>query len=83
MGGGAVTISVKQPFTCDYDAQINISCDTNVTILGNGVILDTAQAGRCFTVSAGAVLILDSVTLRLGGVLFTMRDISLYTIQHL
>jgi hypothetical protein len=65
-GGGAVTVTITQPFTCDYGSQIDIPSFTNVTIIGNNVEVDAAQKGRFFNVSAGAVLTLDSLTLRNG-----------------
>ena len=53
-------------FTCDYDSQISVSASTNVTIHGNGAVLDAAKQGRFFTVPSGAALALDHVVLQNG-----------------
>jgi hypothetical protein len=53
-GGGAVTITLALPFVCDYDTQIEIPKGTNVTLLGNGAVLDAVRKGRFFSVSSGA-----------------------------
>ena len=53
-------------FTCDYDSQITVSASTNVTIHGNGAVLDAAKQGRFFTVPSGAALALDHVVLQNG-----------------
>ena len=53
-------------FTCDYDSQITFSAGTNVTIHGNGAVLDAAKKGRFFTVASGAALALDHVVFQNG-----------------
>ena len=53
-------------FTCDYDSQITVSASTNVTIHGNGAVLDAAKQGRFFTVPSGAALALDHVVFQNG-----------------
>ena len=53
-------------FTCGYDSQITVSAGTNVTIHGNGAVLDAAQQGRFFNVYSGATLALDHLTLQHG-----------------
>ena len=53
-------------FTCDYDSQITVSASTNVTIHGNGAVLDAAKQGRFFEVPSGAALALDHVVLQNG-----------------
>ena len=55
-------------FTCDYESEIPIPTGTNVTIHGNGAVLDAAQQGRFFNVSYGATLALDHLTLQHGSV---------------
>jgi hypothetical protein len=55
-------------FTCDYDSEIPIPTGTNVTIHGNGVVLDAAQKGRFFSVYSGGTLALDHLTLQHGSV---------------
>ena len=53
-------------FDCsDYSGQITISTG-NVTVLGDGTICDAAQGGRFFSVSGGAQLNLDAMTLKNG-----------------
>jgi hypothetical protein len=53
-------------FTCDYDSQIAVSAGTNVTIHGNGAVLDAAKQGRFFNVPSGAALALDHLVLQNG-----------------
>ena len=59
-------MTLAPDFTCDYDSQITISASTNVTIHGNGAVLDAAKQGRFFTVPSGAALALDHVVLQNG-----------------
>jgi hypothetical protein len=53
-------------FTCGYDSQITVSAGTNVTIHGNGAVLDAAGKGRFFNVPSGAALALDHMVLQNG-----------------
>jgi hypothetical protein len=50
----------------DYASEIPIRAGTNVTIHGNGAVLDAAQKGRFFNVGSGATLALDQLTLQHG-----------------
>jgi hypothetical protein len=64
-----LTITVPGPdglFDCDYDSEIEIKAGANVTILGNGVVLDAADNGRLFNVAVGASLTLHMLTLKRG-----------------
>ena len=64
---GAVVITLALPFdTSDYATQIDILAGANVTILGQGAVLDAARKGRFFYVPASASLALDSLTLQRG-----------------
>jgi hypothetical protein len=63
---GWATITLDTGFNCDYGSEITIPTGANVTIHGNGVVLDAAQKGRLFKVSAGATLALDHLVLRNG-----------------
>jgi hypothetical protein len=52
-------MTLAPDFTCDYDSQIAVSAGTNVTIHGNGAVLDAAQKrgvhrGRFFNVDSGS-----------------------------
>ena len=55
-------------FDCNYDSQIEVKAGTNVTVLGNGVVLDAVDNGRLFNVAAGASLTLHQLTLQRGRV---------------
>ena len=59
-------MTLAPDFTCDYGSQITVSAGTNVTIRGNGAVLDAAKQGRFFTVPFGAALALDHVVLQNG-----------------
>ena len=59
-------MTLAPDFTCGYDSQITVSAGTNVTIHGNGAVLDAAKQGRFFTVPSGAALALDHVVLQNG-----------------
>ncbi len=59
-------MTLAPDFTCGYDSQITVSASTNVTIHGNGAVLDAAKKGRFFTVPSGAALALDHVVLQNG-----------------
>jgi predicted outer membrane repeat protein len=63
---GWATITLDTAFNCDYGSEIAIPTGANVTIHGNGVVLDAAQKGRFFYVNAGATLALDHLVLRHG-----------------
>ena len=63
---GLATIMLGSAFDCDYDSQIAIPAGTNVTIHGNGAVLDAAKKGRFFTVPSGAALALDHMVLQNG-----------------
>ena len=63
---GAATMTLAPGFTCDYDSQITVSASTNVTIHGNGAVLDAAKQGRFFYVPSGAALALDHLVLQNG-----------------
>ena len=68
-GSTPLTIAVPGPdglFDCDYDSEIEIKAGTNVTVLGNGVVLDAVNKGRLFKVAAGASLTLHQLTLQQG-----------------
>jgi hypothetical protein len=57
-------------FDCsDYDFEIRIPTGTNVTIHGNGAVLDAARKGRFFNVNSGGTLVLDHLTLQHGSVI--------------
>ena len=66
--GGALEITLAAGFdTGDYKAEIDIPKGANVTILGQGHVLDAAEkGGRFFSVFNGASLALDSMTLQNG-----------------
>ena len=71
--GSGAPISIMVPgadglFDCDYDSQMEVKAGANVTILGNGVVLDAADSGRLFNVAAGASLTLHQLTLQRGRV---------------
>jgi hypothetical protein len=66
--GCALEIKLTLPFTSDYSSQITIPTKTNVTIRGNGAVLDASQKGRFFSVTPGASLALHSLTLQNGSV---------------
>ena len=53
-------MTLAPDFTCGYDSQITVPAGTNVTIHGNGAVLDAAKKGRFFTVPSGAALALDA-----------------------
>jgi hypothetical protein len=59
-------MTLAPDFTCDYGSQITVSADTNVTIRGNGAVLDAAKQGRFFNVPSGAALALDHLVLQNG-----------------
>ena len=63
---GLATIMLGSAFDCNYDSQIAIPAGTNVTIHGNGAVLDAAKKGRFFTVPPGAALALDHLVLQNG-----------------
>lgn len=63
---GTYTLAGRS-FNCsDYDSQIVIGNGVDVTILGNGAVLDAARNGRFFQVNSGASLSLSSLTLQNG-----------------
>ena len=70
---GLATIMLGSAFDCDYDSQIAIPAGTNVTIHGNGAVLDAAKKGRFFTVSSGAALALYHLVLQNGFVDFVSQ----------
>ena len=41
-------MTLAPDFTCDYGLQITVSAGTNVTIHGNGAVLDAAKQGWFF-----------------------------------
>ena len=59
-------MTLAPDFTCGYDSQITVSAGTNVTIHGNGAVLDAAKKGRFFTVPSGAALALYHLVLQNG-----------------
>ena len=59
-------MTLAPDFTCGYDSQITVSAGTNVTIHGNGAVLDASRKGRFFTVPSGAALALDHMVLQNG-----------------
>jgi hypothetical protein len=61
---GAATMTLAPGFTCDYDSQIDVPAGTNVTIHGNGAVLDAAKNGRFFNVQSYATLALDHLVLQ-------------------
>jgi hypothetical protein len=63
---GSVTMTLAPNFGCDYGSEIAIPAGTNVTIHGNGAVLDASQKGRFFTVPSGATLALDHLVLQHG-----------------
>jgi predicted outer membrane repeat protein len=69
-GSTPLTITVPGPdglFDCDdYDSEIEVKAGANITVLGNGVVLDAATKGRLFNVAAGASLTLHQLTLQQG-----------------
>jgi hypothetical protein len=67
---GSATFALDVDSDCsDYDSEIPIPTGTNVTIHGNGAVLDAAQkGGRFFNVGSGAALALDHLTLQHGSV---------------
>jgi hypothetical protein len=65
-GGCALEIKLTLPFTSDYSSQITIPSNTNITIRGNGAVLDASQKGRFFNVTNDASLTLHSLTLQNG-----------------
>jgi hypothetical protein len=65
-GGGELEIELTLPFTSDYSSQITIPAKTNITIRGNGAVLDASQKGRFFSVMPGASLALHLLTLQNG-----------------
>jgi hypothetical protein len=66
LSGSSVTFVLSPNFDCsDYSGEITISTG-NVTVLGDGTICDAAQGGRFFSVSYGAQLNLDAMTLKNG-----------------
>jgi hypothetical protein len=74
-GGGALEITLALLFdTSDYQQQITIPRGANITILGQGAVLDAAGKGRFFNMPANASLALDSLTLRNVSLLFSIRD---------
>jgi hypothetical protein len=64
--GSSGTVTLATGFNCVYNSQITIA--GNVTVHGNGAICDAVQAGRFFSVSSGARLALDAMTLKNGKV---------------
>jgi hypothetical protein len=75
---GSATIALDAAFNCsDYERKIVIPTGTNVTILGNGAVLDAAQKGGFFVVLRGAALALDHLVLRHGSARGTVRQIVL------
>jgi hypothetical protein len=69
-GSGSATFALDADFDgSDCASEIPIrGGGTNVTIHGNGAVLDAAQNGRFFSVSSGATLALDHLTLQHGSV---------------
>jgi hypothetical protein len=66
---GSATFALDVDFDCSgYDSAITIPTGTNVTIHGNGAVLDAAQQGRFFNVGYGTTLALDHLTLQRGSV---------------
>jgi hypothetical protein len=66
---GSATFALDADFDCsDYDSEIPIPVGTNVTIHGNGAVLDAAQKGRFFNVYSGGTLALDHMSLQHGAV---------------
>jgi hypothetical protein len=63
---GLATIMLGSAFDCNYDSQIAIPAGTNVTIHGNGAVLDAAKKGRFFTVPSGAALALHHLVFQNG-----------------
>jgi hypothetical protein len=63
---GSVTMTLAPDFGCDYSSEIAIPTGTNVTIHGNGAVLDASQKGRFFTVPSGAALALDHLVFQHG-----------------
>ena len=64
---GSAMIVLDMDFDCsDYTSQITIPTSTNITIHGNGAVLDAVHQGRFFTVDRGATLALDHLMLRHG-----------------
>jgi hypothetical protein len=59
-------ITLDAGFDCNYDSEITILHGTNITIHGNGAVLDAAHKGRFFNVKSGAALALDHLVLRRG-----------------
>ena len=61
-------MALAPDFTCDYGSQITVSAGTNVTIHGNGAVLDASRKGfgSFFTVPSGAALALDHLVLQNG-----------------
>jgi hypothetical protein len=68
-GCRALEIKLTLPFTSDYSSQITIPTKTDITIRGNGAVLDASQKGRFFSVTPGASLALHSLTLQNGSAL--------------
>ena len=66
--GSSGTVVFAADFTCDYDSEIPIPTGTNVTIHGNGAVLDATRKGRFFNVNSGGTLALDHLTLQHGSV---------------
>jgi hypothetical protein len=64
--GSSGTVTLATGFNCIYNGQITIA--GNVTVHGNGAICDAAEVGRFFSVSSGARLALDAMTLKNGRV---------------
>ena len=73
-------MALAPDFTCDYGSQITVSAGTNVTIHGNGAVLDASRKGRFFTVPSGAALALNHLVLQNGFVSgdssSSVRDVS-------
>jgi hypothetical protein len=66
---GSATFALDVDFDCsDYDSEIPIPTGTNVTVHGNGAVLDAAQNGRFFSVYSGGTLALNHLTLQRGSV---------------
>ena len=69
--GGTLAITLASPFQCDYNAQIDVPDNSNITICGNGQVLDASLLGRFFNIPQSASntsLTLASLTLQHGSI---------------
>jgi predicted outer membrane repeat protein len=65
--GGTLEITLAPDFnTSDYQQRITVPAGANVTIFGQGAVMDAARKGWFFDVPEGASLMLDSMTLQNG-----------------